>query len=171
MQDADTIRASGPLRRQGGAALIVSLVLLVLLTMASVAGIKASISQERMAANGKFRNDSFQAAEAGLRMAEEALAQAPQSAGEPCVAAQCNLPETVLDIEHLASPGSGWVSVPASAQTNHMEVWYRITALGTALAPVNTGNQAPGELYRVVVVSFRGTTRTVLESIYVLTIV
>lgn len=171
MHDADTIRPLTSLHRQGGAALIVSLVLLILLTMASVAGIKASISQERMAANGKFRNDSFQAAEAGLRMAEQALADAPQTVGEPCVAAQCNLPASVLDIDHLASPGSGWVSVPASSHTNQMAVWYRITALGTALAPANTGSQAPGELYRVVVVSFHGTTRTVLESIYVLTIV
>jgi len=171
MPGADSIRNLGPLHKQGGAALIVSLVLLVLLTMASVAGIKASISQERMAANGKFRNDSFQAAEAGLRIAEQVLAEAPQAVGAPCVAAQCNFPATALNIDHLASPGSGWVSVPASAQTNQMAVWYRITALGTALAPVNTGSQAPGELYRVVVVSFHGTTRTVLESIYVLTIV
>lgn len=162
---------NAPPERQHGAALIISLMLLVLLTLSSVAGIKASSSQERMAGNAKFRNDSFQAAEAGLRIAEQALIAAPQSVGPPCLAEQCNLEASALDIDHLASPGSGWVAVTPSRDTNHMNVWYRITALGETLAPANIGSQAPGQLYRIVAVSFRGTSRTVLEAVHVLTII
>ncbi|SDS89705.1 type IV pilus assembly protein PilX [Halopseudomonas xinjiangensis] len=157
--------------RQQGTVLIVSLMLLVLLTMSSVAGIKASTSQERMAANARIKNDSFQAAEAGLRIAEQALASAPHSIAAPCAAEQCDLSDNALDIDHRGSPGSGWVSVPRSEATNQMDVWYRVVALGSALAPANTRSQAPGELYRILVVSFRGQTRTVLEATYAHTII
>ena len=160
-----------PRTRQRGAVLIVSLMLLLLLTMSSVAGIKASTSQERMAANARVKNDSFQAAEAGLRIAEQALAVAPHSVAATCAAEQCDLPDSALDIDHPGSPGNGWVSVSPSEATNRMDVWYRVVALGSALAPANTRSQAPGELYRILVVSSHGNTRTVLEAIYVLTII
>ena len=55
---------------QQGSALLISMVLLVLLSLAAIAGVKTSISQERMAANLKLKNDSFQAAEAGMRFVE-----------------------------------------------------------------------------------------------------
>lgn len=158
-------------KRQTGAALIISLMLLVLLTLGSVAGIKSSLSQERMAGNAKTGNDSFQAAEAGLRIAEKVLVDAPNSVATPCVAEQCNLEDNVLDIDHLGSPGSGWIAIAPNRDTNGMSVWYRIMSLGQTLAPANTSTQAPGELYRIVAVSFRGTNRTVLEAVHVLTII
>ncbi|UAW97906.1 hypothetical protein KEM63_14050 [Halopseudomonas nanhaiensis] len=165
------MKRHAPPAHQHGAALIISLMLLLLLTLSSVAGIKASSSQERMAGNAKFRNDSFQAAEAGLRIAEQALIGAPQNVGPPCRAEQCAIEAGALDIDHLASPGSGWIAVAPGRDTNQMNVWYRITALGQALAPANTRSQAPGQLYRIVAVSFRGTNRTVLEAVHVLTII
>ncbi|KKN95312.1 hypothetical protein LCGC14_0178390 [marine sediment metagenome] len=159
------------LHRQQGSALIVSLVFLLLLTLASVSSIKSSINQERMAANVKFKNDSFQAAEAGLRIAEQSLQANVASYASVCSEEACNIDDAALDIEHLASPGSGWVQIPSSEDSNNMVVWYWISKLGSTLAPANTTTQGPGTLYRIVVVSYRGTTRTVLESVYALTIV
>tara|TARA_R110000796_G_scaffold241303_2_gene362703 strand:+ start:22745 stop:23284 length:540 start_codon:yes stop_codon:yes gene_type:complete len=160
---------------QAGSALIFSLVFLLLLTLVSVTGITSATHQERMAANTKHKNDSLQAAEAGLQLIFRQLAQA---AGDnkplplPCHGADCALPPALFDIDASGAPGPGWVQIPASVDTNQMQVWYRITALGQALAPANILNadppyEGPGNLYRVVVVSFRGSTRTVLEGIYV----
>ena len=165
------MRTTRSLQPQQGAALIISLMLLVLLSLSSVAGIKASLSQERMAGNRKAGNDSFQAAETGLRLAETALIAAPHLVAASCAAEPCDLEDEALDIDHLASPGSGWIAVTSGRDTNGMSVWYRITSLGRTLAPVNSRSQAPGELYRIVAVSFRGTNRTVLEAIHVLTVI
>lgn len=161
-----------PILRERGSALVVSLIFLLLLTLTGVASIKSSGSQERMAANIKFKNDSFQAAETGLRIAESILVGGGiNSYATVCSGADCNIEDQAFDIEHLSAPGSGWVQIPASADTNNMALWYRITNLGTTLAPANTASPGPSTLYRIVVVSYRGTTRTVLESIYVLTVV
>lgn len=161
--------------QQQGSALMVSLVFLLLLTLVSVAGIRSSTSQERMAANLKLKSDSLQAAESALRHIQHLVAEAADSnkpLPAPCQGAACNLPAAAFDVEAVGAPGDGWVQLPTSAQTNHMQVWYRITSLGQALAPANTANANPpyegaGNLYRIVVVSFSGTTRTVLESVYV----
>jgi type IV pilus assembly protein PilX len=162
-------------QNQQGSALIVSLIFLLLLTLLSVAGIKSSTSQERMAANVKLKSDSFQAAESALRLIQYQLSLAASDnkpLPNPCTGASCNTIDAVFDPDATGTPGAGWVQIPSSTATNHMEVWYRITSLGETLAPANTVNaenayEGPGNLYRIVVVSFRGSTRTVLESVYV----
>lgn len=167
------INTSG--KTQRGSALMASMVFLLLLTLVAVAGIKSSTDQERMAASIKLKNDSVQAAEAALRIVYQQLAVAAQEnkpLPTPCEALDCNIPEAALDIDATGTPGPGWVQIATSAQTNNMQVWYRITALGQTLAPANTlsasvAYEGAGNLYRVVVVSFKGTTRTVLESVYV----
>ena len=60
-------------RAQGGAALIVSLVFLLILTIISVASLQTATLQERMAGNLKDNAIAFQAAEAALRSAESVL--------------------------------------------------------------------------------------------------
>lgn len=59
---------------QQGAALIMSLLLLVLLTVLGLGTMQSSTLQERMAGNLEQRDLAFQAAEAGLRDAENYLA-------------------------------------------------------------------------------------------------
>lgn len=160
---------------QQGSALIVSLVFLLLLTLVSVAGIKSSTSQERMAANVKLKSDSLQAAESALRTIQQKLALAVSSnkpLPNPCMGVLCHTSDAAFDLDSAGTPGAGWVQIPTSDATNNMQVWYRITSLGETLAPANTASanpsyEGPGNLYRIVVVSFRGTTRTVLESVYV----
>lgn len=161
--------------QQHGSALIVSLVFLLLLTLVSVAGIGSSTSQERMAANVKLKSDSLQAAESALRIVQQQVALAAASnkpLPNPCSDIGCNIIDSAFDIDSAGSPGAGWVQLPASAATNNTQVWYRITSLGESLAPANTANaspsyEGPANLYRIVVVSFIGSTRTVLESVYV----
>lgn len=50
-------------RHQSGAALIVSLIVLLVLTLIGVAGMNTSVMQERMAVNSQNSNRAFQAAE------------------------------------------------------------------------------------------------------------
>ncbi|SNC76534.1 type IV pilus assembly protein PilX [Marinobacter sp. es.048] len=52
--------------RQRGAALIVSLIVLLVLTLIGVAGMNTSVMQERMAVNSQNSNRAFQAAESTL---------------------------------------------------------------------------------------------------------
>lgn len=62
--------------RQRGAALIVSLILLLIMTVLGVTSMRATTLQERMAGNLRDNNLAFQAAEAALREGEQFLEQA-----------------------------------------------------------------------------------------------
>ncbi|WP_051074956.1 PilX N-terminal domain-containing pilus assembly protein [Thioalkalivibrio sp. ALJ16] len=59
--------------RQGGSALIVALILLLVITLLAVAGMQNTVLQERMAGNMHDRNIAFQQAERGLRDAQRGL--------------------------------------------------------------------------------------------------
>lgn len=59
--------------RQRGAALAVSLIMLLILTLLGVTAMQTTIIEERMAGNAKDANTAFQAAEAALRDAENYL--------------------------------------------------------------------------------------------------
>ncbi|HMB74618.1 MAG TPA: PilX N-terminal domain-containing pilus assembly protein [Gammaproteobacteria bacterium] len=63
-------------RRERGAALIIALVFLIVLTMLGVSSMRTTTLQQRMAGNQRDSNLAFQAAEAGLREAEQFLRQA-----------------------------------------------------------------------------------------------
>lgn len=79
--------------RQRGAALVVVLMLLIIVTILGIASMRGAIMQERMAANFTGRGYAFQAAEAGLRQAE--LIARDQSITFPtsgCAAGRCKEP-------------------------------------------------------------------------------
>jgi type IV pilus assembly protein PilX len=59
------------LRRQRGAALIISLLMLILMTMIGVTAMRTTTLEEKMAGNMYDRNLAFQAAETTLRSAEQ----------------------------------------------------------------------------------------------------
>ncbi len=151
---------------QRGAALGVSLVFLLVTTLGAATAVQIAATQERMAANNRFRIDSFQAAETGLRIAEAALAADFSAFASPCTGVTCNIEASILDIDATIAP-TGWTRVGASSDTNGMEVWYRIINLGVTSAPAKVATAAPGILYRIVVVAHRGSARTVLEGVYV----
>jgi type IV pilus assembly protein PilX len=56
---------------QGGAALAVSLVILLVLTVLGIAGMRTTTLEEHMAGNTRDRHRAFEAAEAALRAAEQ----------------------------------------------------------------------------------------------------
>lgn len=62
--------ASASPARQGGAALYVALMILILLALLGIAGMQVAGLQERMAANYLGVNQAFQTAEADLRLRE-----------------------------------------------------------------------------------------------------
>lgn len=62
-----------PRGRESGAALIVALIFLLLMTLLSTSSMRTSTMQERMAGNLRDWNVGFQGAEAALRTAEEFL--------------------------------------------------------------------------------------------------
>ncbi len=82
--------------RQRGAALAVSLILLVVITIIGLASIRGTNMQERMSANMYDRNLAFQAAETGLRTAEARLTPplALPVFGAACPGGFCSEPKT-----------------------------------------------------------------------------
>mgnify|MGYP001815085480 CR=1 FL=1 len=64
-------QSAGPSRRrQQGAVLAVTLMILLVVTLLTVSNMQSAILQEKMAGNNSDRNVAFQAAESGLREAE-----------------------------------------------------------------------------------------------------
>lgn len=68
------------MQMQGGSALIVSLVMLLLISLIGVGSMQGTILQERMASNLHDRNIAFQASERALRVGEDWLAANPNLA-------------------------------------------------------------------------------------------
>ncbi len=60
-------------KRQSGVVLIISLIMLLLLSLIGVTGMQVTSFEEKMAGNSRNQNLAFQAAEAGLRGAENYL--------------------------------------------------------------------------------------------------
>lgn len=67
------VQMTSPYPNQQGAVLIVGLVLLLLMTIVGLSSISGSNLQELMSGNLRDRNLAFQAAEAGLRIGEDAV--------------------------------------------------------------------------------------------------
>ena len=61
------------MHHERGAALIIALVLLLLMTVLGVTGLRTTTLQERMAGNARDSNLAFQSAEASLRAGEQLL--------------------------------------------------------------------------------------------------
>tara|TARA_R110000868_G_scaffold1064_14_gene8200 strand:+ start:793 stop:1281 length:489 start_codon:yes stop_codon:yes gene_type:complete len=150
---------------QGGVALFVSLVFLLLLTIIGVSAMKSATLQEKMAGNTRFKTLTFQYAEAGLREGEGAIANvnngASLAACVTCTDNSCRTP----DFENAAvQNGNSLCGIwQAAADGNSL---FQIQKLGTSSAAINVD---PGEsvmLYRVTSVATVANTTTALESIY-----
>ena len=149
-------------KRQKGIALFVSLIFLLLLTIVGVAGMKSATLQE-MSGNARLKNESFQAAEAGLRQGEGFIAavsnEGALSACAQCVGAGCQTPDFS---NVVAAPGACdvWVAVGGGSS------FYQIQKLGTSSAAVNVDLGETVTLYRVTAVATVGNTTTAVESVY-----
>lgn len=99
-------------RQQRGAVLIIALVMLLLITMASIATIRLTTLDERMAGNSRDRDRALQAAEAAVRTCLQRLTvNVPANYGGPV-------------LSPLASGTENWELEAnwASSSTNSVEI-------------------------------------------------
>lgn len=73
--------------RQNGAALVVGLILLLVLTLLAVTGMNTASTELVMAGNEQYRQNAFQAAETGIENALAVLRTVPQTGGPVTTAA------------------------------------------------------------------------------------
>ncbi|CAD5379879.1 PilX_N domain-containing protein [Pseudomonas sp. OF001] len=96
--------------RQGGIALLVSLVLLLVLTTIAITAASTSSLQMRMAANSQQQNVAFQAAESGIR---QWLDEFEKEFRIAAMTAEGTLSETVQYTATAGAPGPCWDVIPA----------------------------------------------------------
>ena len=88
-------------RSQHGAALIVGLILLVVITVLAVSGMNTATTELAMARNDQNNENAFQAAETGL---EQALAQGSFNTVAPVIR-----PEQIINTDHVSIHTGGSV--------------------------------------------------------------
>lgn len=84
-------------RHQGGAALVVSLVLLMVLTVLAISTLRTSSLELLMAGNAQYRENAFQLAQSGI---EAALRD-----GDPVITADCAAPDVQAPVVVAALGG------------------------------------------------------------------
>ena len=104
---------------QRGAALIVSLILLVVVTLMGLSGMQNTALQERMSGNMYDRSIAMQAAEAALSAADEALRADHEAFSVDCREDPQDIPNCSV-VPPLAFSGtdSNWTDVAAALQVN-----------------------------------------------------
>ncbi|MAG65487.1 pilus assembly PilX family protein [Pseudomonas sp.] len=142
-------------RRQQGAALLISLVFLLLMVVGAHAAVRGATHQQRQVANLVQRQLGFQAAESALRTLEAQIrAQQLALPGQACSGADCNLAD------------AGWQSLASAAAG--VAVVYRVDWLGTSAIPAQLQHSGQSQVYRLVVRTETGRRRTELEAMYAL---
>ncbi|HEX7060841.1 MAG TPA: PilX N-terminal domain-containing pilus assembly protein [Woeseiaceae bacterium] len=162
--------------RESGAALIVALIFLLLMTLLSTASMRTSTMQERMAGNQRDWNIGFQSAEAALREGEDYLlneddlpefndtggfyqinssaapawASAPlaEGAGVLDVAIE-DLPTAHYYVEKLSSIRPAGVSTETGTPVEEI-YYFRITAVGYGAAVDDDGDPITAVVLRSV---------------------
>lgn len=147
---------------QRGMALLVSLVFLLLLTLIGISSMQNATLQEKMATSVTLRNQSFQAAEAALRIGESAVQLDTYSLAVCSGTTQCAPPaESSLITAAGFNSTSGVTWIAASGG------FYGVQNIGTTLTAVNVPSNTSATLYRVTAVAIVGNNvRSVVESIY-----
>lgn len=144
-------------RRQQGAALLISLVFLLLMVVGAHAAVRGATHQQRQVANLAQRQLGFQAAESALRTLEAQIrAQELDLPGQACSGADCNLAD------------AGWQSLASTATATGVTVAYRVDWLGASAIPARLQSSAESRVYRLSVRSETGRRHTELEAVYAL---
>lgn len=102
---------TAPLPRQGGAVLIVSLLVLLVMTIIGVTAMQTTTFEEMMAGNMRDRNLAFQAAETAMRDAETLIAGAWTTAVFNGTGGLYGENDTDPDYDATPSPWTGGSSV------------------------------------------------------------
>ena len=148
-------------QNQRGMALLVSLVFLLLLTLIGLSSMQSANLQEKMAGSVSLRNQSFQAAEAALRVGESAVQLDSYSLAVCSGTSQCLPPaesSSVSSAGFNSTSGVTWIAAGNG--------FYGVQNIGTTLTAVNVPSNTSATLYRVTAVGIAGNSRSVVESVY-----
>lgn len=119
-------------RTQRGAALVIGLILLLILTLLAVSGMNSASTELIMAGNEQYRQNAFQAAETGVEQALTTLANVPQS-GAPTVAPATAVPGSTTDEYATSSRYLGDdLNIPGFSAGKFVGFHYEITSTGTS---------------------------------------
>jgi type IV pilus assembly protein PilX len=147
---------------QRGMALLVSLVFLLLLTLIGISSMQNATLQEKMANSVTLRNQSFQAAEAALRIGESAVQLDTYTLPVCSGTTRCAPPaesSLITAAGFNSTSGVTWIAAGSG--------FYGVQNIGTTLAAVNVPSNTSATLYRVTAVAIVGNNvRSVVESIY-----
>ncbi|WP_323164783.1 pilus assembly PilX family protein [Pseudomonas atacamensis] len=146
---------------QRGMVLLVSLVFLLLLTLIGLSSMQSANLQEKMAGSVSLRNQSFQAAEAALRVGESAVQLDSYSLAVCIGTSQCLPPaesSSVSSAGFNSTSGVTWIAAGNG--------FYGVQNIGTTLTAVNVPSNTSATLYRVTAVGIAGNSRSVVESVY-----
>lgn len=146
---------------QRGMVLLVSLVFLLLLTLIGLSSMQSANLQEKMAGSVSLRNQSFQAAEAALRVGESAVQLDSYSLAVCSGTSQCLPPaesSSVSSAGFNSTSGVTWIAASNG--------FYGVQNIGTTLTAVNVPSNTSATLYRVTAVGIAGNSRSVVESVY-----
>lgn len=146
---------------QRGMALLVSLVFLLLLTLIGLSSMQNAILQEKMAGGLGLRNQSFQGAEAALRVGESAVRRDGYSLPICGSGRQCSPPPESKSVTAAGVNSASGVTWIASGTG-----FYGVQNIGSSQAAVNLPTHTTATLYRVTAVGLAGHSRSVVESIY-----
>jgi len=130
-----------PPRQQQGAALVIGLILLLILTLLAVTGMNTASSELIMAGNEQFRQNAFQAAETGIEQAITVLATVPQT-GTPVTVADMAVPGSAVDEYSTESQYMGDdLNLPGFSAGKFVGFHYQITSTGTSARNANARNR------------------------------
>jgi len=133
--DTSATAAWLPPRQQRGAALVIGMILLLVLTLLAIAGMNSASMEFIMAGNDQYQQNSFQAAETGV---EQALANgafntnmvATQVAGPVPNSATDNYQATITQVTPNLIP------LPGNSNGGNVSIgafFYRINSSGTSV--------------------------------------
>ena len=146
---------------QRGMALLVSLVFLLLLTLIGLSSMQSATLQEKMAGSVALRNQSFQSAEAALRVGESTVQRDSYALPVCGGIIQCAPPSESSSITAAGFNATSGVTWIASGNG-----FYGVQNIGDSRGAVNVPINTQATLYRVTAVGIRGHSRSVVESIY-----
>lgn len=135
-------------RDQGGVALVISLILLVLATLIGLASVRGTNLQERMSANMYDRSLAFQRAESALRAAEAQIVlngRIEDLGGVDC-SATAGVSCAVVPGNTFTGTSANWIVVDAAHDVNHEKTpgtpEYFIQFMGTRRSESSLGLEA-----------------------------
>jgi type IV pilus assembly protein PilX len=119
-------------RKQQGAALIIGLLLLTVITLLAITGMNSASTEIVMAGNEQYRANAFEAAESGIEQALSTLQLVPTD-GTPRALGPTPVPGSATDNYSTVTTHMGVVSIVSGASMNKFIAHYfEIQSAGTS---------------------------------------